>query len=57
MMPDMAAMMIAMIAVTRAMPPRVRDSQTLSDEYMSRARPERSSSEAMKINSGTEMIT
>ena len=57
MMPDMAAMITAMIEVTMAMPPRVRLSHLLSELYISRAMPERSSSEAMKINSGTEIRT
>ena len=57
MMPDIAAMITAMIDVTMAMPPRVRDSQTLSEEYIDLAMPERSSSEAMKMNSGIEIST
>ena len=57
MMPDIAAMMIAMTAVTIAMPPRVRLSQMLMLLYMSRAMPERSSRQAMKMNSGTEIST
>ena len=50
-------MMIAMTAVTIAMPPRVRLSQMLMLLYMSRAMPERSSRQAMKMNSGTEIST
>ena len=57
MMPDMAAMTIAMMAVTTAIPPRVRDIHWLSDEYMSFAMPERSSKVAMKMNNGTDMRT
>ncbi len=57
MMPDIAAMMIAMIAVTMAMPPRVRLSQMLRLLYMSLAMPDRSSRDAMKMKSGTDMIT
>ena len=57
MMPDIAAMTMAIRAVTTAMPPRVRDSHMLSEEYMSRAMPERSSRVAMKMNRGTEIST
>ena len=57
MMPDIAAIITAMIEVTMAMPPRVRESQTLSEEYMSLAMPERSSKDAMKMNSGIDMRT
>ncbi len=57
MMPDIAAMTIAISAVTTAMPPRVRLSHMLSELYMSRAIPERSSSVAMKMNSGTDTST
>ena len=57
MMPDMAAMTMAIKAVTTAMPPRVRDIQKVSELYMSRAMPERSSSVAMKMKSGTEIST
>ena len=57
MMPDIAAMITAMIEVTMAMPPRVRLSQTFSDEYMSRAMPDRSSIAAMKMNNGTDIST
>ena len=57
MMPDMAAMITAMIEVTMAMPPRVRLSQTFSDEYMSLAMPDRSKSAAMKMKRGTEIST
>ena len=56
-MPDIAAMITAMIEVTIAMPPRVRDSQTFSEEYMSLAMPERSKSDAIKMNNGTDMST
>ena len=56
-MPDMAAMTMAISAVTTAMPPRVRDSHMFRQEYMSRAIPERSSRVAIKMNSGTEMRT
>src|SRR3546814_17406248 len=47
MMPDIAAMMMAMTAVTMAMPPRVRLSQMFRLSNMSRAMPERSSRQAM----------
>ena len=57
MMPDIAAMITAMMEVTTAMPPRVRFSQMLSEEYISLAMPERSSSAAMKMNSGIDMRT
>ena len=57
MMPDIAAMITAMIEVTMAMPPRTWLSQTFSDEYMSRAMPERSSIAAMNMNNGTDMRT
>ena len=57
MMPDIAAMMMAMIDVTMAIPPRVRLSQAVRLSYMSRAMPERSSSVAIKMNSGTEIST
>ena len=40
-----------------AMPPRVRFSQTFSEEYMSLAMPERSSSAAMNMNKGIDMST
>ena len=56
-MPDIAAMTIAMSAVTTAIPPRVRDIHMLRHEYMSRAIPDRSSRVAMKMNSGTEIRT
>ena len=57
MIPDIAAMITAMIDVTMAMPPRVSLSQTFSDEYMLSAMPDRSSKAAMKMNSGTEIRT
>ena len=50
-------MITAMIDVTMAIPPRVRDSQTLSELYMSLAMPDRSRSAAMKMNNGIEMRT
>jgi len=50
-------MITAMMEVTIAMPPRVRFSQIDSEEYMSFAMPERSRSEAIKINSGMDMRT
>ena len=57
MIPDIAAMITAMIEVTMAIPPRVRLSQTLSELYMSRAMPERSRSAAMNMNRGTDIST
>jgi len=57
MMPDIAAMITAMIEVTMAMPPRVRESQMLSEEYISLAMPERSKRLAMKMNRGIEIRT
>ena len=57
MIPDMAAMITAMIDVTKAMPPRVRESQTFSDEYISRAMPDLSSNAAIKMKSGIEIRT
>ncbi len=57
MMPDIAAMMTAMIDVTMAMPPRVRLSQTFRLSYIVLAMPERSSSAAMKMKSGIEIST
>ena len=55
--PDIAAIITAMIEVTIAMPPRVRLSQTFSEAYISFAIPDRSNNEAIKINSGTEINT
>ncbi len=57
MMPDIAAMIIAMIEITMAIPPRVRDSETFSEEYMSRAMPDQPSIAAMTINNGTDFGT
>ena len=57
MIPDIAAMITAMIEVTMAMPPRVRLSQTLSELYISAAMPDRSSRFAMKMKSGIEIST
>ena len=57
MIPDIAAITIAIRAVTTAMPPRVRESQMLRELYMSRAMPDRSNNTAMKMNSGTETST
>ena len=57
MIPDIAAMITAMIEVTMAIPPRVRLSHWLSELYMSRAMPDLSSSEAMKMNNGTDIST
>ena len=57
MMPDMAAMMTAMMQVTTAMPPRVRLSQRFSEAYISSAMPVRSNRFAMKMNSGIEIST
>ena len=50
-------MMTAMTEVTIAMPPRVRESQILSDEYMSLAMPLRSNKAAMKMKRGTDIST
>jgi len=57
MIPDIAAMMIAMIMVTTPTPPRTRRSQASSASYMSLAIPDRSMSEAMRMNIGTEIST
>ena len=43
--------------VKLTLPPRVRDIHMLSEVYMSRAIPERSSNVAMKMNSGTDTST
>ena len=56
MIPDMAAMMTAITVVTTATPPRILPSARFRASYMSRAMPLRSSSEAMKMNSGTAMM-
>ena len=56
MMPDMAAMMTAITVVTTATPPRILPIARFRASYMSRAMPLRSSSEAMKMNSGTAMM-
>ena len=57
MIPDIAAMTMAMIAVTTAMPPRVRDIHRLRQEYISRAMFERSRSVAINMKSGTDIST
>ena len=57
MIPDMAAMITAMIEVTIAIPPRVPLSQTFSELYIFPAMPERSSRLAMNMNSGIDMST
>ena len=57
MIPDIAAIITAMIEVTIAIPPRVRDSQIFNDEYMSRAMPDRSSKAAINMNNGTDIRT
>ena len=56
-MPDIAAIITAIMEVTIAIPPRVLFNQTLSDEYISLAIPDRSNSAAIKINSGTDIKT
>ena len=53
MIPDMAAIIIAMTEVTMAIPPRVRDIQTLMASYISLAMLLRSNNIAMKMNRGT----
>ena len=57
MIPDIAAMMTAMIDVTIAIPPRVRLSQKFSELYMSLAIPDRSRSAAINMNKGIDMST
>jgi hypothetical protein len=49
--------MIAITVVTTATPPRNRLSQTARASYMARATPLRSSRDAIRMNSGTAMIT
>ena len=55
--PDIAAMITAMMDVTIATPPRTRLSQKSSELYISLAMPERSSKAAIKMNKGTEIKT
>ena len=56
MMPDIAAMTTAMTVVTMATPPRSLPSAMFRASYMSLAMPDRSSREAMTMNSGTAMM-
>jgi hypothetical protein len=57
MMPDIAAIITAIIDVTIAIPPLVRLSQTFNELYISAAIPDRSKRLAININNGTEMST
>jgi hypothetical protein len=56
-MPDIAAIITAIIDVTIAIPPRVRLNQTFKELYISAAIPDLSRRFAININKGTDIST